>query len=207
MITDTYKLLFLRICFLGEATITCRIGENEQTEVLPRGSVFGAIHMFENTWHVVDHSLTAADILNVSITQGTILKILYKDFYERVLLKAIRRGNPVDVNTVDNSSSIDPASITTQEDSLPLRITSRIEEKVPPKIFKFLNESRLMPPPFEYIFHGSLGRSFNIHDTSQPMLFILVEGGIRLEIIPKRKLDIQRITHIRSGQQPTEFKV
>lgn len=194
---------------VGEATITCRVGEDEQTEILSRGSVFGAIHMFEDLLIATDHSIFTPDILNVSIPQGTVLKISYRDFYEKVLLRANHRGKQMFVEEMASQSGSEAAPmITSQEDSLPLIITSRLEQKIPPKIFRFLNESKTLPPSFEYIFHGSRGRGFSIYDTSQPMLFIVVEGSLRLELVPKKKVESRyRITHVRDGQQPTEFKV
>ena len=165
--------------------------------------------MFEDLLIATDHSIFTPDILNVSVPQGTVLKISYKDFYEKVLLKANHRGKQMLVEEATSQSGTEGGPlVSNQEDSLPLRITARLEEKVPPKIFRFLNDSKSLPPPFEYIFHGSRGRGFNIYDTSQLMLFIVVEGSIRLEIVPKKKIESRyKITHVRNGQQPTDFKV
>jgi hypothetical protein len=139
----------------------------------------------------------------VSIEHGTIIKISIVDFVDKVLLKAQHLSvHDVAIDTMSESS----ASQTNEETMVDAQ--TKAEKVLPPKILTFLNESKMMPPPRELIFRGSAGRSFDVLSDSNPILFILIEGSMKLELKPsRRRKDGHSIAHQRTGSKPVQFKV
>ena len=210
------------ICILlsGDAVISSLDSEEEEQSVfLERGSIFGAVQLFQNIFSKREIPITSPPCIQVRVDKGTILRLSLQDYFSKIVLtNSMRRSILRSEKRLSMMSiaKIKSEEVEVMEPEEPifsntdefLEMIEKISSILPVKIINFLKESKLHPPPIEYIHRGFKGRSIIIRAESEPMLYVVLDGMLKMDLLPnQRRKEGNNISHKLKGQKSARFKV
>jgi hypothetical protein len=180
------------------------------------GSVFGAVQLFESILEPSHVPIDCADMITVTIDHGTVLRINMEEFYSSVLSKhtsrantpATKPGTPAFLHAEAASTNRHGQSETELEEALTRdAIQSKAARALSPELYSFLSQIQLMPPPLNTVFNGSIGRSFDVTVDSDQLVYVVLEGSLRVDLKPNRRRQLgHSIAHTRTGSAATQFR-
>lgn len=171
------------------------------------GSVFGAVQLFESILTNTHIAMDTADRITVTIAQGTILKISIEEFAKQVALKheslSSKRKSMHELSLGASVELTEDEREALAQDEL----RRKAEAVLDPRILVFLKEIHFMPPPPQNVYTGRMGRGFDVYEDSPQMLYVIIDGTLRLELRPNQKrTEGHAISHTRIGHTSTQFR-
>eukprot|EP01033_Poteriospumella_lacustris_P000221 gene221-146_t len=181
------------------------------------GEIFGSTSMFDeavknpNSFdfdNLPDHLTTMENSKQVSMHKGTYMRLSLFDFHRQVL------KDPAEEEQKMRDEAVKISGIRwedlTEDDKFYIRVYKRTRQLINADLFAFLDAYRLIPknartPAYRYYREGIFGRELHLDPEEALSVYIIIDGGIRLDIEAHRE-DPQHNVHAlsckRKGKKP-----
>ena len=192
-------------------------GIDGEENVYNVGEIFGSTSMFDeavknpNSFdfdNLPDHLTTMENSKQVSMHKGTYMRLSLFDFHRQVL------KDPAEEEQKMRDEAVKISGIRwedlTEDDKFYIRVYKRTRQLINADLFAFLDAYRLIPknartPAYRYYREGIFGRELHLDPEEALSVYIIIDGGIRLDIEAHRE-DPQHNVHAlsckRKGKKP-----
>lgn len=192
-------------------------GIDGEENVYNVGEIFGSTAMFDeavknpNSFdfdNLPDHLTTMENSKQVSLHKGTYMRLSLFDFHRQVL------KDPAEEEQKMRDEAVKISGIRwedlTEDDKFYIRVYKRTRQLINADLFAFLDAYRLIPknartPAYRYYREGIFGRELHLDPEEALSVYIIIDGGIRLDIEAHRE-DPQHNVHAlsckRKGKKP-----
>eukprot|EP00981_Chlorochromonas_danica_P009708 scaffold2799_cov159-Ochromonas_danica.AAC.25 len=198
----------------GSATV--KTGDNPDETVYNTGEIFGAVDVFNQAFDNVElteqrlEEAASQPVITASMKKGTYLRISLADFCKHVLTvdKPVRGVDQDEYSRIAEMRWED----LTDEDKYYIEIYMKVRKILKKDIFDFASTFKLIPcnarhPAKRFFKEGHTGHSIELNPSGPFSLFIILDGGIRIEIETRRnKSSSNTIACKRKGKNPMVIK-
>lgn len=198
-------------------------GLDSHESVFTVGDIFGATEMFEEATknpnafdfnNLPEKLTTMNNSKQATLHKGTYMRLSLFDFHEHVL------KNPAEEEEKMREEAAKISGIRwedlTEDDKFYVRVYKRTRQLINSDLFAFLDSYKLIPknartPAYRYYREGVFGRELHLDPEEALSVYIIIDGGIRLDIEAKREDDPDHNIHTlsckRKGKKPMVIRV
>lgn len=201
----------------GSATV--KVNDGGEERIYNTGDIFGAIDIFNDAYENADKTEEKMEeeslnqnqrVMTAQMKKGTYLRISLADFYKHVLsVDKVVAG--VDQEELTRIAELSWDELT-DEDRFFIDVYLRAQQVLRADLFAFATTFRLIPynarvPAAKFYKEGHIGHIIELNP-SAPMLFIVLNGAVRIEIETSRqkKDTVHNVSCKRKGKKPMTVK-
>lgn len=181
------------------------------------GDIFGATSLFDEATknpnsfdfdNLPDHLTTMENSKQASLHKGTYMRLSLFDFHRHVL------KDPAEEEERMREEAVKISGIRwedlTDDDKFYIRVYKRTSQLINTELFAFLDSYKLVPknartPAYKYYREGVFGRELHLDPEEALSVYIVIDGGIRLDIEANRddpEHNVHALSCKRKGQKP-----